>query len=88
MCGQLLAQVNPVAQGLRHGPAAVDDLALIQQPGERLTEVHHAHVLQHLDEEPAVQQVQDGVLDAAHVQVGRGPAAHRGHIERPVLVVR
>src|ERR1700753_3204138 len=68
-------QCDAVAQRLGHGLAAVDDLPLVEQPGERLAELGQAHVVQDLDEEPAVEQVQDGVLDAAHVQVDRGPAA-------------
>jgi hypothetical protein len=86
--GQLLPQVDAVAQRLGHRPALVDHLALVQLPRERLDEVHHAHVVQDLDEEPGVQQVQDGVLDPADVQVHRRPAAHRLDVERPVLVVR
>ena len=49
-------------------------LALVDQPGERLAEVDQPQVLQHLGEEPRVQQVQDRVLDAAHVQVDGRPA--------------
>ncbi len=86
--GQLRAQVDAVAQRLGHGLALVDHLALAHQPQERLGEIDHAHVVQNLGEEPAVQQVQDRMLDAAHVQVHRAPAADRLDLERAAGVVR
>ena len=87
-CVDHVAQVDAVAQRLAHPAALVDDLALVQQRRERLDEVDHPHVVQHLGEEPAVQQVQDRVLDAADVLLGGHPAAHRLLVERAVLVVR
>ncbi len=83
---QLLGQVHAIAQGLGHGPALVDHLALVEQPGERLGEVNHPHVVEDLGEEPRVQQMQDRVLDTAYVQVHGRPAPHRLHLERAVLV--
>ena len=75
-------RARPAARpGPRRCPATCDMALpwLITWPwfimrGERLDEVDHAHVVQHLGEEPAVQQVQDGVLDAADVQVDRAPS--------------
>ena len=54
----------------------------------RLDEVDHAHVVQHLGEEPHVQQVQDRVLDAADVLRHRHPAPDVVGIERAVGVAR
>ena len=62
--------------------------ALAQQVLERLVEIHHAHVAQHLREEAAVQQVQNGVLNAADVLVNGHPAVRLGAIERQLGVVR
>ncbi len=45
------------------------DVALVEQPAERLLRADVAEVEQHLVPEPRVQQVQHGVLDAADVQV-------------------
>jgi hypothetical protein len=49
--------------------AAGEDVALVEQPAERLLELTVAEVVQHLVPEPRVQQVQHRVLDAADVQV-------------------
>jgi hypothetical protein len=57
-----------------------------KQRGERLDPVDHPHVVQHLHEEAAVQQVQDRVLDAADVLGHRHPLPHGGRVEGPVLV--
>ena len=45
------------------------DVALVEQPVERLDRADVAQVEQHLVPEAGVQQVQHRVLDAAHVQV-------------------
>ena len=60
--------------GLDVDPALVDerggqDVALVEQPVERLRRRHVAEVEQHLVPEAGVQQVQHGVLDAADVEV-------------------
>ena len=56
---------------------------------ERLGEVDVAQVVQHLGEEPRVQQVQDRVLDAADVLVDRHPlVAPRAGSNGDVVVVR
>ncbi len=80
---QLLGQVDAVAEGLAHRLALVDDLALVEQRAERLGELDRSHVVQHLGEEPAVQQVQNRMLDAADVLVDRHPPAQGLGIERP-----
>ena len=46
-------------------PRRPDHLALVHQPEHRLGERDHPHVVQHLGEETAVEQVEDRVLDAA-----------------------
>ena len=56
---------------------------------ERLGEVDEAHVEQHLGDEARVQQVQDGVLDAADVGVDGRPACRPPRDEKAsVGVVR
>jgi hypothetical protein len=55
------------AAGVGVGPGL--DVALVEQPAERLLGAHVAQVVQDLVPEAGVQQVQDGVLDAADVQV-------------------
>ena len=66
----------------------IEHHALAQQVLERLVKVQHAQVAQHLREEAAVQQVQDGVLDAADVLVDRHPAVGFRAIEGQLGVVR
>ena len=76
---------TPLPSDLLIDLALVDHLALVQQPLHRLGEVDHADVVQHLGEEPHVQQVQDGVLDAADVLVTPASSAERplGRTGRP-----
>ena len=57
--------VDPALVGERGG----QDVALVEQPVERLRRRHVAEVEQHLVPEAGVQQVQHRVLDAADVQV-------------------
>ena len=85
---QLLAEVDAVAQGLAHGLAAVEHLALVQQRAEGLVGVDHAQVVDDLGEEPGVEQVQDGVLHAADVLADRHPVVDLRRIERAVGVLR
>ena len=80
---------DDVALGLAHDVAVlVKHHALAQQVLERLVEVQHAQIAQHLREEAAVQQVQDGVLDAADVLVDRHPAVGFRAVEGQLGVVR
>ena len=80
---------DDVALRLAHNVAVlVKHHALAQQVLERLVEVQHPQVAQHLREEATVQQVQDGVLNAADVLVNGHPAVRLGAIERQLGVVR
>ena len=53
------------------------DVALVEQPVERLLRGHVAEVVQHLVPEAGVEQVQHGVLDAADVEVDAAGVARR-----------
>ena len=66
-------RLDDVALGLGHGRAVVDHLTLVHQARERLGEPDQPEVVEGLREEPAVQQVQDRVLDPPGVLVGRHP---------------
>ena len=81
--------VLDVAAALAH-PLAVgaQDLALVEQPVERLALVHQPQVAHRLGEEPAVQQVHHGVLGAARVLVHGGPVLDEVHVHRALGVVR
>ena len=58
-----------------------------EQARERFIEAEQAPVPQHLGEEARVEQVQDRVLDAAHVLVHRQPAVNLGALKRQGGVV-
>ena len=80
---------NDVALRLRHNVAVlVEHHTLAQQIRERLIEVQHALVAQHLREEAAVEQMQNSMLDAADVLVDRQPRIRLSGIERALGVVR
>src|SRR5438045_308961 len=79
-------RLDHVPLALAHRSAAVDDLPLVLEAHERFGERHHAHVVQGLGDEPRVQEVEDGVLDASRVLVGGHPALDRAPFEGPVLV--
>ncbi len=57
-----------------------------EQTGEGLAELGRsdAHIAQGPREEAGIEQVQDGVLDAADVLVDRHPTGHQLRVERPV----
>ena len=68
------ARGHDVALGLGHGVAVlVLDHALAQQVGEGLVHTQQAQVAQCLGKEAAVEQVQNGVLDAADVVIDGHP---------------
>ena len=68
------ARGHDVALGLGHGVAVlVLDHALAQQVGEGLVHAQQAQVAQRLGKEAAVEQVQNGVLDAADVVIDGHP---------------
>ena len=80
---------NDVALRLAHDVAVlVKHHALAQQVLERLVKVHQPQIAQHLGEEAAVKQVQDGMLDAANVLIDRHPAVHLFGVERRLGVMR
>ena len=64
---------HDVALGLRHLGAVLHDHALGEQVLERLVELEVAEVAQDLRVEAGVEEVQDGVLDAARVLVDGHP---------------
>ena len=87
--GNHIFRRNDVALRLRHNVAVlVEHHALAQQIRERLIEVQHALVAQHLREEATVEQMQNGMLDAADVLVDRQPRIRLSGIERALGVVR
>ena len=63
------------------------DVALVEQPMERLARRDMAQVEQHLVPEARVQEVQHCVLDAAHVQIDTTGAALGGR-SHPVRLIR
>ena len=68
------ARGHDVALGLGHGVAVlVLDHALAQQVGEGLVHAQQAQVAQRLGKEAAVEQVQNGVLDATDVVIDGHP---------------
>ena len=68
------ARGHDVALGLGHGVAVlVLDHALAQQVGEGLVNTQQTQVAQCLGKEAAVEQVQNGVLDAANVVIDGHP---------------
>ena len=71
-------------------PLAVgaQDLALVEQPLERLALLHQADVAHRLGPEPAVQQVHHRVLGAARVLLDGRPALGHVVVDRRVVLVR
>ena len=78
-----LVRVLDVAPALAH-PLAVgaQDLALVEQPPERLALLDQADVAHRLGPEPAVQQVHDRVLRAARVLLDGRPGLDQVRIDR------
>ena len=60
----------------------VADHALREQPGERLVEIEIAALLQRPGEEPRIEQMQHGMLDAADILVDRHPVIDRARGRR------
>ena len=75
-----------VALRLRHHLAVLVDHALGEEARHRLVEVDEAEVAHHLGPEARVDEVQDGVLDPADVQVDRKPVLHGVRVERAVVL--
>ena len=83
------ARGHDVALGLGHGVAVlVLDHALAQQVGEGLVHAQQAQVAQGLGKEATVEQVQNGVLDAADVVIDRHPTVGGFLGEGQLSVVR
>ena len=80
--------VHDVALALRHLGAVLDDHALAQLADNRLVVRNEAQVAHHPGPEAAVDEVQDGVLHAADVEVNGKPGAHPFRIERGAAVRR
>ena len=83
-----LLRRDDIALRLRHLRTVLEDHALRQEVRERLIEVDEAGVVQDLREEARVQEVQDGVLDAADVLIDRRPVIDLVLGERLLVVVR
>ena len=64
------------------------DHALGEEPQDGLVERHEPEVAHHLRPEARVDEVQDGVLDATHVEVDREPVAYRGRVHGAVVLLR
>ena len=69
--------LDDVALGLRHLGAVLDDHPLGEEVLERLVELEVAQVAQDLRVEAGVEEVEDGVLDAADVLVDGHPVVRR-----------
>ena len=65
-----------------------DDGALVEQPRERLAEIDQPHVPHRLGEEAGVEQVHDGVLGAAGIDVDRHPVLDLFRVEGRLGVMR
>ncbi len=73
---------------LRHLRAVVVDHPLGEEAQERLAEAEQTQVVERLHEEARIEQVQDGVLDAADVLVDREPVVGDLPAPRSLLVAR
>ena len=80
---------DDVAARLGH-PLAVGGMqdALRAQARERLVEVQQPRIVQRLGPEAGVQQVADGLLRAAHVEVHWQPGPYRFGVEWPLGITR
>ena len=81
-----IVERDPLSDG--GAVALLDDHALVEQPRERLLEVAQPHVVQGVRDKARVQQMEDGVLDAADVLVDRQPAIDDGGVENLRVVAR
>ena len=68
-------RADHIAARLGHGHAALLHHALREQPRDRFAVIHEAEVVHHFAEKPRIEQVQNGVFDAADVLVNREPIA-------------
>ena len=84
----LLGRDHVALRLAHHIAVGIEHHALAQQVREGLVEIEQAAVAQHLGKEAAVEQVQDGVLDAADVLIDGHPGVSLFRIEGRVHVVR
>jgi hypothetical protein len=68
---------DQVALGLGHLRAVFQHHALRKQAPHRLAQIDQPQVAHHFAEEPRIDQMQDGVLDAADVLIDGKPVTHR-----------
>src|SRR3990172_9151000 len=89
VAGDVFVRGDDVPARLRH-PLAVraQDLALVEQPQERLVALDHAEVAGDFPEEAGVEQVHDGVLSAAGVLVHGQPGLRALRVDGPGVVDR
>ena len=82
VAGDEVVRIDGVAARLRH-PLAVEaqDLALVEEPLERLVLVNETDVAHHLRPLARIQQVHHRVLGAAGVLVDRCPARDEGAVD-------
>ena len=83
---KLLTQVYTVAERLRHGLTAVENLPLIHESFERLAVLNQPQIANNLGEETRVQQVQNCVFHTAHIHIDRAPLPDRLRVEGAVSV--
>ncbi len=86
--GDVVVGGDDTALGLAHLLPLGDDYPLVEQPGERLVEIHHAQIADGLHEKAGVQQVHGGVLGTAGVLVHRQPVSHLVRVGGAVPVAR
>src|SRR5918998_1151076 len=85
----VLLRVDHVASALAHLlPVGSEYVPLVAKAGHRLVEVNQTKIPHDLGEKAGVEQVQNGVLDAAGVLVDGEPLLSALGIERPLIVVR
>src|SRR5579864_3783157 len=74
-----------VAFALGHLGAILDDHSLSEKPGDRLGITNDAKIAHELGPEAGINQMQNGVFDAADVLINGKPIVNGFGIERPVL---
>ena len=81
-------RVHGVALGLGHLGAVFEHHALTQQLLEGLVGFHQAGVAQQFVEEARIEQVQDGVFNAAHILVHGQPVVGGCRVQHGLVVLR
>ena len=83
---KLLTQVYAIAERLRHGLTAVENLPLIHESFERLAVLNQPQITNNFREETRIQQVQNRMFHATHVHIDRAPFPDRLRVERTISV--